>query len=184
VNTPISVSHKLVFETFFSIQDEDSNGQPTQQPASDGLRVLRVQMPIMVPVVSPHPPPITNTQCGLIPSIIDLPAYEHQPSYICNHAPPKPDLNEKGKIVIAKVSRSRQNYIQLPMLDGPCVECAKVSKSAARCIPVWELCACGMEAKGIEGRMKAFALGVTIPGEEPRGERKLEGEEWSRGRTM
>ncbi|BEI83818.1 hypothetical protein CcaverHIS002_0404220 [Cutaneotrichosporon cavernicola] len=67
VVTPITVTHNLVLEVFFSVWGEDDRGEPMKVPGPGGLRLLRVSRPITLP------------SCALIPEVIDLPAYEeHQ----------------------------------------------------------------------------------------------------------
>jgi hypothetical protein len=64
VVTPITVTHNLVLEVFFSVWGEDDRGEPMKLPGPGGLRMLRVSRPITLP------------SCALIPEVIDLPAYE------------------------------------------------------------------------------------------------------------
>lgn len=64
VVTPITVSHKLVLEVFFSVYGQDHHGRPLKSPGPGGLRMLRVSRPTMIP------------SCHMIPPILDLPSYE------------------------------------------------------------------------------------------------------------
>lgn len=64
VVTPITVSHHLVLEVFFSVYGEDDRGEKMRIPGPGGLRMLRVSRPITLP------------SCALIPEVIDLPPYE------------------------------------------------------------------------------------------------------------
>ncbi|CAK9786974.1 unnamed protein product [Cutaneotrichosporon oleaginosum] len=64
VVTPITVTHNLVLEVFFSVWGEDDRGEAMKLPGPGGLRMLRVSRPITLP------------SCALIPEVIDLPAYE------------------------------------------------------------------------------------------------------------
>jgi hypothetical protein len=52
VETPLRVSHEIVFEVYFSVANEDARGRALPVPGPGGLRFLRVQKPIIVPSVS------------------------------------------------------------------------------------------------------------------------------------
>lgn len=64
VVTPITVSHKLILEVFFSVFGEDDRGRKLKSPGPGGLRMLRISRPAMIP------------SCSMIPPILNLPTYE------------------------------------------------------------------------------------------------------------
>lgn len=64
VVTPITVSHKLILEVFFSVYGEDDRGRKLKSPGPGGLRMLRISRPAMIP------------SCSMIPPILNLPTYE------------------------------------------------------------------------------------------------------------
>lgn len=52
VVTPITVSHHLVLEVFFSVFGEDDRGEKMRVSGPGGLRMLRVSRPVTLPSVS------------------------------------------------------------------------------------------------------------------------------------
>ncbi|KLT41789.1 hypothetical protein CC85DRAFT_247074 [Cutaneotrichosporon oleaginosum] len=54
VVTPITVTHNLVLEVFFSVWGEDDRGEAMKLPGPGGLRMLRVSRPITLPSVNPN----------------------------------------------------------------------------------------------------------------------------------
>jgi hypothetical protein len=52
VVTPIKVSHALLAEVFFSVYGEDEKGKPMTRPGAGGLKILRINRPVLVSSVS------------------------------------------------------------------------------------------------------------------------------------
>lgn len=85
VVTPIKVSHALLAEVFFSVYGEDEKGKPMTRPGAGGLKILRINRPVLVSSVSKIVHNyvksllsllLTNFQCALMPHAVDPPACE------------------------------------------------------------------------------------------------------------
>jgi hypothetical protein len=59
--TPVSVAHNTLTEVFFSVWGEDARGNAMERPGPGGLRILRIEKPILVP------------NCALIPARLNVP---------------------------------------------------------------------------------------------------------------
>jgi hypothetical protein len=85
VVTPISVSHHLIMEVYFSVWSEDDRGERMKIPGPGGLRMLRVSRPVTIP------------SCNLMPQILDLPRYgDHEKDPVAPDTPNVLPEDNKG----------------------------------------------------------------------------------------
>lgn len=52
VKTPITVSHELLVEVFFTMFGQDQQGRAMKHPAPGGSRLLKIKRDVIVPSVS------------------------------------------------------------------------------------------------------------------------------------
>ncbi|RSH94654.1 hypothetical protein EHS25_004459 [Saitozyma podzolica] len=170
--TPIEVSHSLLLEIWFSIDQPKSSDGPTNA-APPELSVMRTEKSVIVP------------SCALIPSVLSLPTYEDTPGTdpsnppptcpLC-HLPPTSQFCQTCPPTSLLHARHDLDPDLVGDPSGVCKLCAERISGAAE--EVWKGCACGMRLEDMEEWMEG-AVGEG-EGEQGRADWKYEVE---RGRT-
>lgn len=172
--TPIRVSHSLIANVYFSIQDEDEYGRPCRGPG--GLRLLKVSHDVILP------------SCALIGRIINPPTYatvhpsckspclDNSVPTICPtcHCSLDDQICTSCPTAVQTFLHPRHDHPPelVGNTIGVCPECSVRLGGQTECTT----CACYYGLGNIEERMKAFTL-------EERGE-EIEIERVGRGKEI
>lgn len=163
MQSPIKVTHALVLEVWHSVFQENARGERLPTPTPGQMRVLHVDKPVVVP------------SCAFIPEMMDLPSCECRPPPLSgptthsladeslDSAPcpvcKAPPSEQACRGCVSAVPHARHDHD--PRLvgnpNGVCPRCEKrfITDDITG---KWQDCACGLNIKNIEQRMRAVSL--------------------------
>jgi len=142
--TPITVSHELVLEVFYSVEGEDVMGKPLPKGMPAPVRMLRILKPVIIP------------SCGMIPETLELPSYDEAArgspcSQACSVCRLVPDEQVCRACDLTALLHPRHDLFQFGP-NGTCPECDKrflQSDEKSK----WMDCACGLSLADMHERM-------------------------------
>ncbi|GMK53466.1 hypothetical protein CspeluHIS016_0100520 [Cutaneotrichosporon spelunceum] len=172
VQTPMSTSHSIILQVFYSVYGEDVLGNKLPTPAHGHLRLLKVDKPVMIP------------SCAFIPDVVDLPSYEsHSFSSEACKVCGTPAAEQLCRLCTSSVPHVRHDHPpkKVGNENGICPDCEYrfVTDDVKN---KWADCACGLSLQALEARMRGVNL--EDAGVEPATNEHKEEERRGRGLTM
>ncbi|BEI98873.1 hypothetical protein CcaverHIS631_0311720 [Cutaneotrichosporon cavernicola] len=160
VQTPMSTSHAILLEVFYSVYGEDVSGNSLPTPAQGHLRLLKVDKPVTIP------------SCAFIPDVVDLPSYgSHSFSSEACKVCSTPAAEQLCRLCTSSVPHVRHDHPpkRVGNENGICPDCEYrfVTDDVKN---KWADCACGLSLQALEARMRGVDL--EDAGVEPASERK------------